>query len=192
MKTSGQSIHVLSQSLWDRTEIKWKMDRLIWKAAHQEDMVFEKEPLENRIAVDPARIHADLNRIVMGEEIKFPETRPVLERISEEWKGIDFTPLRCCRRVDSDDLGIVGEVDVIGEIQGEPVIVEVKCVRFLPQIVRSSEAAQLILYSLAKNGRADDALLLALYIQPYPPFRAAIRPVLNPHELEPLVRQLAA
>lgn len=192
MKPNHQSIHLISQDIWQQPELKHRMDRLIWQAAREEDMVFDQEPVENRRAVEPARLHADLERLLAGEPLKFPETRRALEELRSELQEIGFRPVNECRVVRDEGLGVAGIFDAAGVIDGEPVILELKCVRFIPQVVRASEASQLLLYSLAKYGRSDAPLLLALYIQPFPPFRLGIRPVLNPAELEPLVRQLAA
>lgn len=169
------------------------MHALIWRAAKVEELLFDKEPRDDRVTVDAARLHADFNRMLAGQPLKFPETSAAVARIRDELNELGFEPSVEERDVRNDGLGVVGKLDARGSIQGVPVILEVKCVRFLPQVIRATDAAQLMMYAMSGYGeRADEALLLGVYVQPCPPFRVGIRPVLNFSELEPYVRQLAA
>ena len=194
MKTNRRGIHILSQSIWQQPETKNRMNEIIWRSAKEEDLIFEKEPVENRVTAHPARVHADFTRMLAGMPLKFPETRDVLKEIQAQLNEIGFVPVKEDRHVCSEELGIVGHIDAGGLIEGDvPVIIEVKSVRFLPQVVRASEAAQLMLYALARNeAQAGSMLLLAVYVQPAPPYRVGIRAVIDFEALEPIVRQLAA
>ena len=169
------------------------MHALIWRAAKADELLYAKAPCDERVTVHAARLHADFNRMLSGQPLKFPETNAAVARIREELNELGFEPSFEERDVRDDGLGVVGKLDAHGSIQGVPVILEVKCVRFLPQVIRAAEAAQLMMYAMGRYGeRADEALLLGVYVQPCPPFRVGIRPVLNFSELEPYVRQLAA
>jgi hypothetical protein len=194
MKTPLRSIHVLSQNIWQLPKFKRRMDKLIWEEAKLQEMVSEELPVENTVTVHPARLHADLTRMMEGRPAKFAESRAPLERIKEELVRFGFEPRKVIRSVWSDELGVTGVTDAEGVINGlYPALIELKCVRFIPQVIRAAESAQLILYSLSRKAAdARSVTLAALYVQPCPPYRVGIRWVMNQNRLEPIVRELAA
>lgn len=193
MPRSHKSIHRLSVSVWGKPYFKDLIDRELWSGAREAECIHPQQPVDNRVTVWPSRLHADLSRVLKGEPVKFKETRAALAVVQEELNAIGFVPANGQRYVRSDELGVVGEIDADGFIDElGPVIIEVKCVRFLPQVARAADAAQLLLYSMARNPRQIDApVLLVVYVQPAPPFRTAIRVVFNTETIAPIVRQLA-
>jgi hypothetical protein len=194
MKTPRRSIHLISQNICQLPKFKRRMYTLIWEEAELQEMVSDELPMDNTVTVHPARLHADLTRMMEGQPAKFPESRAPLERIKEELMRFGFEPRKVIRSVWTDELGVTGVTDAEGVVNDlYPALIELKCVRFIPQVIRAAESAQLILYSLSRRS-ADPrpVMLAALYVQPCPPYRVGFRWVMNQNRLEPIVRELAA
>ena len=193
MSTNLRPIQPISRSVWDSKGIKHRLDRQIWANAEEIGCVAAPEPVALAEGVCPARIHADFSRMLRGHGPAFPETEPVLANLKAELDRLGFAADTHSRYVSSEELNLCGEVDAQGLIDGyAPALVELKVVRWLPQIVRSADACQLMLYELSRSGRLDRSTLIALYVQPSGGFRATARIVFSPEKLEPLVRELAA
>jgi len=193
MSPKLRAIQPISKSLWGSQEIKHRFDRQIWSSAEEVGCIAGPEPVAHSAGVCPARIHADFNRMLRGDGPAFPETAPALANLKTELDRLDFVADTQSRYVSSDELNICGEIDALGLIDGHMrALIELKVVRWLPQIVRAADSAQLVLYELARSGRVDRSTLIALYVQPSDGFHAATRFVFEPQKLEPLVRELAA
>lgn len=193
MSIPRRSIHTLAKSVWDQDHLKNRFDRQIWASAEAIDCVAAPEPLADATGVCPARIHADFNRMTHGRAPHFPETTSALVNIRAELDRLGFVATPDNRYVFSEELNICGEMDALGLVDGHmPTIVELKVVRWLPQIVRAADTAQLVMYELARTGCTGRTMLVAVYVQPTGQFRAATRIVFDPEKLEPLVRELAA
>jgi len=187
-----RSIHTLAKTVWKLPRLKARFDQQIWAIARQHDFVANAEPVVDFGGVCPARLHADFSRMLDGVGPAFNETSTAISNLRTEVNRLGFVANPRNRYSSSSELGLSGNVDAHGHIDGYPTILELKVVRFLPQIVRAADSAQLLLYDLARNGTIGSTLLVALYIQPQGTFRAATRFVFEPKTLEPLVRELAA
>lgn len=193
MSPKLRAIQPISKSLWGSQEIKHRFDRQIWSIAEEIGCVAAPQPVAPSDGVCPARIHADFIRMLRGDVPNFPETAPALANLKAELDRLGFVADTHSRYVSSDELNICGEIDAQGLVDGHrPAVIELKVVRWLPQIVRSADTAQIMLYELARSGRLDRSMLIALYVQPSGGFHAATRFVFEPQKLEPLVRELAA
>jgi hypothetical protein len=193
MSSKLRAIQPIARTVWDRAALKTKIDQQVWENAKSVGCVAAPVPVASSSGICPARIHADFNRMLRGDGPAFPETAPALEKLKAELNRLGFVANNHSRYVYSEALGICGEVDAQGMVDGYmPAIVELKVVRWIPQVVRSADTVQLMLYELARSGRADSSTLIGLYIQPSGEFRTAARIVFEPKKLEPLVREVAA
>lgn len=187
-----RSISLLAKSIWENPAMKHRFDRRIRQTAEANDDREATYPVAEPGGVEAARIHADFARMLRGEAPKFPETAPALANLRRELDRYGFVANREPRHVASHELRVCGIPDATGTIDGYDTFIELKVVRWLPQFCRAHELIQLMLYSMARHGRAGDSLLIGLYVQPQAPFRTALRFVSNSRSFEPLVRQLAA
>lgn len=191
--TRSRSIHTIAKSIWDNSALKTKIDRQIWTTAKETATVAQKLPLVEHGGVCPARLHADFTRMMRGKNCEFPETIPAINNLRTTLRELGFTPNTKDRFCFSPQYGIAGEVDAHGVVDDcHPAIIELKVVRFLPQVVRAADAVQLLLYELAHKGCIGSTMLIGLYVQPQAPFRTALRLVFEPKSLEPLVLEIAA
>jgi hypothetical protein len=192
MTTTLRPISLLAKSIYENPALKRRFDRQILNVAQSDETPEPVLPVVASGGVEPARIHADFNRMLRGASPKFPETAAALANLRRELDRYGFVANREAACVSSKELGVCGIPDATGVIDGYPVIAELKVVRFLPQFARAHELIQLMLYSLARYGKSGEALLIGIYVQPQAPFRTALRFVSNQRSFEPLVRMLAA
>lgn len=185
-------ISLLARSIWENPIMKRRFDRQIRQTAEENNDIEATHPVVERGGVEAARIHADFARMLRDEEPKFRETSPALANLRRELDRYGFVADREPRRVASDELRVRGIPDATGTIDGYETVIELKVVRWLPQFCRAHELIQLMLYTMARHGRAGESLLIGLYVQPRPPFRTALRFVSSSRSFEPLVRQFAA
>lgn len=193
MSSKLRAIQPIARTVWDRAALKTKIDRQVWENAKSVGCVAEPVPVASSRGICPARLHADFNRMLRGDGPAFLETAPALAKLKAELDHLGFVADTRSRYVSSETLNLCGEVDAQGMIDGHmSAVIELKVVRWIPQVVRSADTVQLMLYELARSGRADSSILIGLYIQPSGEFCTAARIVFDPKKLEPLVLEIAA
>lgn len=187
-----RSVKSVTQTLFARPDLMNRFTECLRNSARAEGCVETEVEATGEIEICPSRLHADFARMMRDEAPEHEENAHALANIRDELDLLGFVPKPWNRSYHNWSLGLAGEVDARGEIDGMPTLVELKVVRSIGAVVRPQDAAQLLLYDLLRNGFVGGSVLMALYVQDHAPFRAESRIVVNPTALAPLVRQLLA
>lgn len=193
MMKSTRSIHTLAQSVRGNFELEKHINHQLWISAAKAGCLEDAVPPAGECTLCPARLHADFTRMLAGEPPRFAGHEIALQNLKRELEFLEFRPSEDRNRyVHAPSLGLVGQMDAVGEIDGYDAIVELKVVNRIDRIPKPADAAQLLLYDLAWKSQVGGTVLVALYLQGAAPFRAESRIIVNPQALLPLVHQLAA
>lgn len=142
-----------------------------------------------RFEVDPWQLHEDFARLCRGEKALCPHHLPALASIKSVLDDLGFEPSQESLNVRDDSLKLMGEMDAIGLIDDLTAIVELKVLPYIPRRARAADAAQLLLYSIARDSAGDRAeeVHIALYVLAGGPFTAVAHAIPEPAEIEPVV-----
>lgn len=142
-----------------------------------------------RYEIDPWLLHEDFARLCRGEKALCQDHLPALDSIKNVLDDLGFEPSQESLNVRDDSLMLMGEMDAIGRIDGLTTIVELKVLPYIPRRARAADAAQLLLYSIARDASGDrsEEVHLALYVLAGGPFTAVAHTIPEPAEIEPVV-----
>ena len=142
-----------------------------------------------RFEVDPRRLHSDFVRLCSGEKPQNSENIAALTSIKSVLDELEFEPSKESRNVRDDSLKLMGEMDAIGRIDNLTTFVELKVLPYIPRRARAADAAQLLLYSIARDAAGDrsEEVHLALYILAGGSFTAVAHTIPEPADIEPVV-----
>lgn len=194
-----QPISYAARSLWgdERRDLKFRFDHALWSAAEEHDDVYDELPVSRGVELDCKRLHDEFEIVYEGGASADKEANEALQPAFTELAARGFKGRAGDRTVVLSKLGLRGEMDACGLIDNRmPCVLELKTVRFIPQVIRAADAAQLTLYGMGRFGEEAVAAhrvgLMVVYMQAIRPFRTGVRIVLEPRPLVPLAKDLSA
>jgi hypothetical protein len=142
-----------------------------------------------RFEIDPWLLHEDFARLCRGEKALCHDHLPALASIKNVLDDLGFEPSQESLNVRDDSLMLMGEMDAIGRIDDLTTIVELKVLPYIPRRARAADAAQLMLYAIARDAAGDrsEEVHIALYVLAGGPFTAVAHAIPEPAEIEPVV-----
>jgi hypothetical protein len=196
--TNLKPIAHISRLLWqDRPVLKHRFDHALWSAAEAHDNIHDVLPVSDGVGLDCHRLHDEFELVCEGSPSADKVANEALRPAFSELAKLGFKGQFGDRSVVVRQLGVRGQMDAFGLIDNRmPCIVELKTVRFIPQVVRAADSAQLTMYGMGRFGEkavtARRVGLMVVYVQAIRPFRTGVRVVSDPRPLVPLVKELNA
>lgn len=182
-----QPIRTCSDRVWSRPALRTAVALGLTQPEDDLSLTTEFEPLrDDAFEVAPKDLHEDFTRWSQGLAPCQENNRVGLDAIVAELTDLGFAPSDESLSVRNRQLGIAGQMDAIGHIEGLVTFVELKVLPYLPDRVRAADAVQLLLYAIARNaeGNRDEELHLAVYVLAHAPFTVVAHFIPAPGRLE--------
>lgn len=182
-----QPIRTCSDGVWSRPALRTAVALGLAQPGDDLSLTTDFEPLHDEaFEVAPKHFHEDFTRWSQGLKPCHEKNRVGLDAIVAELTDLGFAPSDESLSVRDRQLGIAGEMDAIGHIEGLVTFVEIKVLPYLPNRVRAADAVQLLLYAIARNadGNRDEELHLAVYMLAHAPFTVVAHFIPTPGRLE--------